>query len=166
MTNLYVDKIKAFLIDCDGTLTDGVYEYHDDGHVSKRFHTRDMYALDRLETLGYRVFIVTGCKDRATKHRMATSKKEIIDTGDRKLPVVESLLEREGWTWENVAFIGDAEIDLECMERASFAACPCDAITEIRDMSHYVSIKDGGRGAVHDIVRYFCVLTKQDWVGQ
>lgn len=157
-------KIKAFFVDCDGTLTDGIYEYHDDGHVSKRFHTKDMYALHRLEELGYKIFIATGCQDQATKWRMLASKKQIVDTGARKLPVVESVMAQNGLSWDEVAFVGDAEVDLECIEKAAFSACPTDAIAEVREIVSYRSLILGGHGAFHDIAKFFCQITGKKWL--
>ena len=40
-----------------------------------------------------------------------------------------------------------------------FRACPADAAEEIKDISDYVSEKEGGKGVLRDVVKY--ILTKK-----
>lgn len=165
-----VNNIKAIITDCDGTLTDGYYEYHHDGSVSKQFNTRDMYALQRMENLGYRVYICTGASDPATKFRFAKIQKEILIAkrdefgNEDKVSVIETILERDGFTWDNVAYIGDAENDLGPLSKASLSACPRDAIPEAKDLSNFITDACGGRAAFYEFARYICKESGIKWI--
>lgn len=72
---------------------------------------------------------------------------------DDKKEFVEFYLESADLCWDNVAYIGDAENDLECIKKARLSGCPSDAIEEVKENALYPSNYNGGRGAVHD----FCM---------
>lgn len=71
-----------------------------------------------------------------------------------KKKFVEFYLESIDLSWDNVAYIGDAENDYECIELAGFSGCPTDAVPYVRDKAMYPSDYFGGRGAVHDFCMY------------
>ena len=48
--------------------------------------------------------------------------------------------------------MGDDIPDYEMMRHCGVAACPADAATEIKAISHYISHLGGGHGCVRDIV--------------
>ena len=50
-------KIKMFITDLDGTLTDGTYRVSDDDIVTKAFNTKDFHGLSKLQDLGVKVYI-------------------------------------------------------------------------------------------------------------
>lgn len=53
-------RIKMFLADCDGTLTDGGMYYTSDGDAMKKFNTRDGYGMSLLKKKGILTGIITG----------------------------------------------------------------------------------------------------------
>ena len=52
-------KIKLFLTDVDGTLTDGGMYYTAEGDVMKKFNARDGMGLQLLQKEGIKVGIIT-----------------------------------------------------------------------------------------------------------
>jgi 3-deoxy-D-manno-octulosonate 8-phosphate phosphatase (KDO 8-P phosphatase) len=52
--------------------------------------------------------------------------------------------------WDEVAYVGDAENDLECIKAARWSACPNDAVPIIKENAKFVSQFNGGRGAVYE----------------
>ena len=48
--------------------------------------------------------------------------------------------------------MGDDIPDYHVMKRVGVAACPNDAVTEIKNISIYVSDKKGGEGCVRDLI--------------
>lgn len=160
-----INDIKVFCLDVDGTLTDGTYTLAESGEVSKSFNTRDFYAVSRLLEKGIRVVIATGAKDNVIDAKIASShmKNDIVlikDSRD-KYSDVSDWLHANSLSWDNVAFIGDAENDILAMSAAGWSACPFDSIPEIKELSYYISEMDGGRAAVHDCIRYF--FGKRGW---
>jgi 3-deoxy-D-manno-octulosonate 8-phosphate phosphatase (KDO 8-P phosphatase) len=65
-------------------------------------------------------------------------------------------------TWDNVAYIGDGENDLESMKLAAITGCPQDAEDEIKEESHFVSKCNGGRGAVAEFIKYLISLREEN----
>ncbi|RZJ30475.1 MAG: 3-deoxy-D-manno-octulosonate 8-phosphate phosphatase, partial [Flavobacterium sp.] len=51
-----------------------------------------------------------------------------------------------------VLYMGDDIPDYHVMQLVGLPACPQDASPEIKGLSQYVSHKDGGRGAVRDVI--------------
>jgi 3-deoxy-D-manno-octulosonate 8-phosphate phosphatase (KDO 8-P phosphatase) len=48
--------------------------------------------------------------------------------------------------------MGDDIPDLKVMQMVGLPCCPQDAVPEIKAISSYVSHKNGGKGAVRDII--------------
>jgi 3-deoxy-D-manno-octulosonate 8-phosphate phosphatase (KDO 8-P phosphatase) len=65
---------------------------------------------------------------------------------------VEEILEKENMTWENVAYIGDDINDIECIKKSAFSAIPKGAIIGEYNFHDYVTICEGGNGAVRDFI--------------
>ena len=48
--------------------------------------------------------------------------------------------------------MGDDIPDYQMMQRCGVAACPADAAQEIKDIADYISLYEGGRGCVRDVI--------------
>jgi len=161
-------EIKLVFIDVDGTLTDGVYQISGDGQtILKSFYTRDWYGIEQIMKNDIPVIILTQSHDdvilqqieRICSHSIfwdscLTDGTLMFLRGiNNKRETVEMLF-GDDLSWENVAYIGDAENDFECIELAAFSGCPTDAVPYVRDKAMYPSDYFGGRGAVHDFCMY------------
>lgn len=162
-------RIKVVVIDVDGVLTDGIYQISSIGNVIKSFYTRDFYGIERLMIKGIKVVILSQSHDRVISEQIdricdhshfwrccyeLVSTLLVYTEVEDKKGKVEEILNKYNWTWENVAYIGDAENDIESMKEAGFTACPVDAIPEVRELSLYPSSFSGGKGAVYDFCNY------------
>ena len=161
------EKIKLVAFDVDGTLTDGKYLISDKGSVSKSFYTRDFYGIEELLRNGIGVVIITQSHDdvvQAQLQRIASHSefwKAAITTGllrlffacDNKKNKLEEHMAEAGLEWSEVAYMGDAENDLECLDCAGITAVPNDCISIIEDVNYNCS-QLGGSGAVHEFVMY------------
>ena len=54
------EKIKLFLTDCDGVLTDGGMYYFESGNEAKKFNTRDGMAFKLLREKNIKIGMITG----------------------------------------------------------------------------------------------------------
>ena len=88
-------------------------------------------------------------------HIISGSKNKFID--------LSKYLVEEGLTWDDVAYIGDAENDYKCVLEASLSGCPSDAIPEIVEHSVYPTHAIGGKGAVYEFIRHLFKLKKMEW---
>ncbi len=146
-------KIRLFVMDVDGTLTDGTITYGADGSELKSFHARDGAGIQLLARAGVVPAIVTGRSSPAVDRRARELGIEQVVQGARdKLAAVDRLRERAGLAWEGVAYVGDDLTDLPPMRRAGFSAAPADADPEVRKVATYVCRTAGGRGAVREAI--------------
>lgn len=165
---LDLTQIKVWGIDVDGTMTNGEYIVSDSGSVSKSFYSRDFDALSRLVREGFKVVFVTGANDGVLEQKLLSSgargKYDAITGSKNKANDFCQWLTEHHMLWDNAAFIGDAENDLEIMDLCHFTCCPADAIEEIAENSHYCSTKNAGHGAVYDCIRKFFDLREIAWI--
>ncbi len=152
-----LNKIKVMVMDVDGTLTDGKIYMGADGEMMKAFDIKDGHAIIHFKDFGIIPAIITGRSSKIVESRCRDLKIEHYYQGvDNKITKLSELLEKlslengEVYTFENVAYAGDDVIDLECMKKCGVAVCPADAVDEIKAVSHFVSSKEGGRGAVRE----------------
>ena len=57
-------------------------------------------------------------------------------------------------TYENVVYIGDDENDYTCMKLSALKGCPANAVNTIIEISDFISIYNGGDGAVRKFSDY------------
>jgi 3-deoxy-D-manno-octulosonate 8-phosphate phosphatase (KDO 8-P phosphatase) len=145
-------KVKLFLCDVDGILTDSSVFIGLDREM-KRFHIRDGLGLLFLREHGIKVGWVSNRPSLATTLRAKELRIDFLEQakGDKVL-AVEKILARTGFKWEQVCYMGDDVVDLGVLRRAGVAATVADAITEAKAVSHYVTSADGGRGGVREVV--------------
>lgn len=145
-------EIRGLVVDVDGVLTDGGMYYSGRGEAMKKFDTRDAKGLELLRARGIRVAVITAENSAAVRSRM--KKLQITDyyPGVRdKLPTLREVA--QGWetALANIAYIGDDLGDRECLQAVGLAACPADAVGEIRACADYVCARGGGNGAVREL---------------
>lgn len=159
-----IDAVKLIAIDVDGTITDGNYLVAENGGLSKNFNTRDMHGIYRAAKDGFKIVIITGSTDRVIHAKMGKWGHTIISgSKDKFADLSKHLLDNE-LTWDNVAYIGDAENDYKCICEAAFSGCPSNAIPEVYEHAMYGAHAKAGDGAVYEIIRYFYRLRKLTWV--
>jgi len=156
-------KVKLFLLDVDGTLTDGKIIVHSDGSESKNFNVRDGMGIAIAITKGYKFAVVSGRYSKVVEHRTSELKfHEVHQAVQNKLKVFHQILENLGLKPEETAYIGDDINDLPVMNEAGFSSAPKDADETVLAKVDFVSRFAGGDGAVRELIEL--VLTaKRDW---
>lgn len=148
------NRIRLIVLDVDGVLSDGRIIVDDDGREAKNFHVRDGSALAGWLRTGRTVAILSGRYARCVEHRAKDLGIPIVLQGNpRKLAGFHEILNRTGLTAAQTCFMGDDLPDLPLFGQVGLAACPADAVNEIREKAHFISGSPGGQGAVHDLVR-------------
>ena len=152
-------KVKIFIIDVDGTLTDSGIYYDQEGNELKKFCTKDAAGIFAARSCGMKIMILTGRESNATKRRMEELGVDyLVQNIKDKAEYLEEFIKENGLLKEEVGYIGDDLNDIKAMLLAGFRACPSDACQEIKKISDYVSNINGGHGAVRDILEYFLKL--------
>jgi 3-deoxy-D-manno-octulosonate 8-phosphate phosphatase (KDO 8-P phosphatase) len=147
-------RIKLFLCDVDGVLTDGSIFIGGEREF-KRFNIRDGLGLVLARRAGLKVGWVSARPSLATKMRAEELKIDfLVQQGDNisKTAAIEQLLAQEKLTWTQACFIGDDIIDLGPLTRAGLAVAVGDGAAEAKAKAHFVTKAAGGRGAVREAV--------------
>jgi 3-deoxy-D-manno-octulosonate 8-phosphate phosphatase (KDO 8-P phosphatase) len=145
-------RVRLFLCDVDGVLTDGAV-WMGGGVESKRFHIRDGLGMKFLQRFGIKIGWVSRRPSDATVQRAQDLKIDFLQQIDGdKVAAVERLLQQHGFTWEETCFMGDDVVDLGVLKRVGVAAVVADGIQEARRLADYVTRARGGHGAVREVV--------------
>jgi 3-deoxy-D-manno-octulosonate 8-phosphate phosphatase (KDO 8-P phosphatase) len=147
-------KIKLFVCDVDGVLTDGAV-YIGGAREIKRFSIHDGLGLVLLRRAGIKTAWVSSRPSRATTMRARELKITfLVQQKDqlRKTTAIEAILAGEGLQWENVCFVGDDIVDLGPLKKAGVGAAVADAVDEAKGAAQFITNAAGGRGAVREMV--------------
>ncbi|MPR34711.1 KdsC family phosphatase [Salmonirosea aquatica] len=149
-------RIKSFIFDIDGVMTDGRVLALESGEQPRSFHVRDGYGINRAIRMGYRVAIISAQNQVGVRKRLEYLGVRDIFIGsspDGKLAIYEKYLADNDLNEDEVVFMGDDIPDYEVMARtAVLGACPADSAEEILAIADYVSPVNGGFGAVRDLI--------------
>lgn len=163
-TKARLQRIRLFLCDVDGVLTDGSIFIGGEREF-KRFNIRDGLSLVLARRAGLKVGWVSARPSLATKMRAGELKIDfLVQQGDAgsKTAAIEELLAREKMTWAETCFVGDDIIDLGPLKRAGWAVAVGDGVPEARAIAHHVTRAVGGRGAVREAVEMI-LQTQGKW---
>ena len=153
-------KIKMLVMDVDGTLTDGKIYIGDRGEVMKAFDVKDGYAIAHLLPENNIIpVIITGRNSDIVKERAKELKiTELYQGVSDKLVHLKMIAEKMRCKPEEIAYIGDDENDLACMNYCDITGCPNDAVDNVKYTVKYVCKKKGGRGAVREFVEWILTI--------
>jgi 3-deoxy-D-manno-octulosonate 8-phosphate phosphatase (KDO 8-P phosphatase) len=148
-----VRKIRAILLDVDGVLTDAGLFYDTAGAEGKAFSAQDGYGITRALRAGIIFGIVTGRSSPVIDRRAQELGIRYVWQGvPDKLALLPEILAILKLDASEVLFIGDDTPDRGIMRAVGFAACPHDATREARQIASYTARKNGGHGAVREII--------------
>lgn len=146
-------NIKAFVFDVDGVFTDGSVYLMPEGNMCRAMSVLDGYAVVKALKKGYKIGVITGGDDAGVRHRIHYL--GITDYHAKvhlKMEKYEGFKEKYGLTDAEILCMGDDLPDAHILEAAGIAACPENAVAEIKAMADYISPVQGGKGAVRDVI--------------
>jgi 3-deoxy-D-manno-octulosonate 8-phosphate phosphatase (KDO 8-P phosphatase) len=150
-------QIKVFLMDVDGTITDGSVTLlsQPDGSALeiKTFDAHDGQGLALAHTAGIRTGVITGRGSAALQRRCRELGIEFVyEKQPHKIAAYEEILKKTGAKESEVAYLGDDLPDLTVMRRVGLAVAVGDAAPELKSLAHYVTAAIGGKGAAREVV--------------
>jgi 3-deoxy-D-manno-octulosonate 8-phosphate phosphatase (KDO 8-P phosphatase) len=151
-------KIKLFLMDVDGTLTDGavnLISLPDGGGIAemKAFNSQDGAGLKLAHIMGIRTGFITGRKSPAVSQRAQELKVEFVYLGqETKMAAFNECLQKAGVQEDEVAYMGDDLPDMPVAKRAGLAVAVGDAAPELKAVCQYVTSRGGGKGSAREVV--------------
>ena len=152
-------KIKLFLTDVDGCLTDGSVYYGPNHEKYKKFNMQDGMALKILKENNILTGIISSDNSQATKYRAEDLKFNIICIGEKdKLVKFKEILKQYNVEKEEVAYMGDDIQDLCVLEQVGIAIAPNNAVDEVKNNVKVITKKNGGDGAFREAAEYIIKL--------
>lgn len=148
-------KIKLAAFDVDGVMTDGSITYDENGIEYKTFNAKDGHGITMLNNAGIITAIITARSNGTVQHRAENLKfKEIHQGSKNKIQTLTEILEKYNLTLEQTAYMGDDLPDICILGKAGLSGCPNDAVDEVKNISRFISSKNGGRGAVREFCEF------------
>lgn len=145
--------IRAFVFDFDGVMTDGSVWTYADRETVRCGNIKDGFAIQYAVKKGYLVAVISGATSASIDNRMQMLGVEHCFTGcGNKIETYERFLKDNNLSDSQVLCMGDDIPDYPLLRRAGVSTCPADAAVEIRDMVDYISLYQGGHGAVRDVI--------------
>lgn len=148
-----MNSITTFIFDVDGVLTDGTVHVSPTGEMLREMHIRDGFAMKAAIESGYNVCIISGGSNEGVRIRLRNLGITDIHLGSPdKVATFKEYVELYNIQPENVLYMGDDIPDFHVMKLVGLPTCPQDASPEIKAISNYISHKNGGKGAVRDVI--------------
>lgn len=152
-TSVKGKKIKMFIMDVDGTLTDGKVYIGPQGEIFKVFNIKDGLGIRLLIEKGIIPVIITGRNSEiVTARARELGIEEVYQGAKDKLEIYRKLKKKYGVNDEEVAFIGDDLNDLPLINAAGLSFAVADAMQAVREKVDYVTAHKGGEGAVREAI--------------
>ena len=160
-------RIKIILFDVDGVLTNGniwiipVPVVGPDGTITskmveaKGYSAHDGAGITLARLGGMKLGIITKRISETVALRARDLKLEFVYQGEAfKMRPVREIMEKEGVTLEEIAFVGDDVSDLAVMRECGFAVASANAREQVKAEAHYVTPHRGGEGAGRDAIEF------------
>ncbi|MEM1986756.1 MAG: HAD hydrolase family protein, partial [Nitrososphaeria archaeon] len=136
--------------------TDGGMYYGENGEELKKFNTHDGKGFELLRKAGIKTGIITSENSKIVESRAKKLKIDYVYLGvehEDKLKIAKEICEKEGISLDEVAYIGDDINCKELLEAVGLAACPANAVKDIKNIPNIIKLtKKGGDGAVREFV--------------
>lgn len=151
-------RIKLFLMDVDGTLTDEsvcLVATMATGELSelKIFNAHDGAGLTLAHIMGIKTGVITGRNSAATAQRAKEMKIDYVFQGRaKKLEAYEECQRLSDASDSETAYLGDDLPDIPLLQRAGLAVATSNAVAEVKKVAHYVTRVGGGHGAAREVV--------------
>lgn len=161
--NEKIKRVRMLILDVDGVLTNGQIFFGNEGELFKQFDVQDGMGISLFRRAGHKVVVITGRTSDIVRLRSAELKIDDVYQGSMsKKAALEDVLAKHQLTADEVCYIGDDLIDIPVMNRVGLPCAVANAVPEAKEAAVYVAAKEGGRGAVREIVELI-LKTQNHW---
>ena len=146
-----LQSINAFIFDIDGVLSSNTININE--NFLRTINLKDSYILKKAVNSNINICIISENADNDLESYYKKMGINFISANyDNKLACVEEFMKGHKLDYSEILYMGDDFPDYEILEKVGLACCPADAANEIKNLCHYVSKFEGGKGCVRDIV--------------
>jgi len=122
---------------------------------AKGFNAHDGTGISLARVAGLQCGIITKRVSETVLLRARDLKLEHIYLGQaHKMQAVREIIQKTGFSLDQIAYVGDDVIDLPVMRECGLAVAVADAVPQVIAEAHYVTPNNGGRGAGRDTVDF------------
>ena len=149
--------MKLIVFDFDGVFTDGKITIDNNGIIHKNYNIKDGMAFKLLRENNIQYGVISGYKSNESQYEILKHLNiNYISLGsDDKIGILKNWCESLNIDMsKDVAYMGDDINDLEIMKGVNYIGCPKDAVNEVREISNFISSKNGGQGCIRDFVEH------------
>lgn len=166
MGKSYKEKLKdinTFVFDVDGVFTDGNVLITSEGELLRKMSVKDGYALKTAIQKGYNVCIISGGTNEGVGVRLkGLGVTDVYLGASMKEEPLKEYLSKYKIDPQNVLYMGDDLPDIPAMTQVAIAACPQDAVQEVKEISNYISHRSSGDECVRDVIEQV-LKVRGDW---
>lgn len=154
-------KIRLFLTDIDGCMTDGGMYYSANGDEMKRFCVYDGMGIVLLRKADIPCGILTSETTEIVARRAHKLGMDYLRMGvgsqvaagkQTKLEAAQEICNELGITLDEVCFVGDDINDLDLLSHVGTPACPANAMPQVKALPNIIRLtRHGGDGAIREL---------------
>ena len=145
--------IKTVLLDIDGVLTNGKITVDSNGNELKTVDFKDIDAVFEFKRRGLLVGLITGEATPITEYFRRRFQPEFFYKGCKNKPeALSEILEKTGFTADEVCYVGDGKYDIPVMKLVKFSACPANAISDVKKTAKMQLEHCGGDGCIWELL--------------
>jgi 3-deoxy-D-manno-octulosonate 8-phosphate phosphatase (KDO 8-P phosphatase) len=146
-------KTRLLIMDVDGVLTDGKIIQDRHGHEVKVFDVKDGHGIVMAHRAKLRTGLISGRESETiTRRAEELGIALVFQKVWNKLEVYEKILMDTALTHDEVAYVGDDVVDIPLLRRVGLAVAVADAVDEVKAVSHFITQRPGGQGAVREVI--------------
>lgn len=147
------NKISLLMLDADGVLTDGKIYYGNYGDQLQSFDVQDGMGMWLWQQAGLPSVVLSGRRSKMlTRRAKEMHITKVFQGVENKERVYLTIIQQMGKLDEEVCFIGDDVMDIPLLGRVGLGIAVANAVSEVKESAHYVTVRSGGNGAVREVV--------------
>ena len=157
-------KIKLFVFDVDGVLTEGGIYINPYGELIRRFNVKDGLGIRLLIENNLKVAFVSGGEGSSIKFRAKQLGVDIVYVEVKnKNKIISDIQNNLKIKPVQTLFVGDDLNDLTVKSKVGLLISTSDASIFLKRKSDAILISKGGKGAVRELVERYLRLSKFGW---
>lgn len=149
-------RINVVVFDFDGVMTDNKVFTDQNGKESVSCDRADGLGIKQLKKLNKQLFILSTETNPVVIKRAEKLCIECFSGCDNKAEFLKSWMLKNGYTRDEVAFVGNDINDIGVMGEVGITFCPKDSDASVLSIADVIVPRNGGDKVVRAIANLFC----------
>ncbi len=145
-------NVKLLVLDFDGVMTNNKVIVDENGKESIICNRSDGMGVEMIKNKGIDVIVISKEVNKVVKARCDKLNVPCVHGVDDKLSILKKELNNRSLQPEDVCYIGNDVNDIECLKYVGIGIAVNDAFPEVKKVAKVVTKKNGGEGAVREII--------------